>query len=167
VRLHQCAISDRPGSVTLHLSDSNKGHHTLVPGQSDDFSESVTVDAKTGDTIVADIGRTIDVIKLDIEGAEPLALRGLAKTLAQRDLMLFFEFSPEPLRSAGFDPVAELAEFIAHDFVLYHLHGRLKKLIRIEDPGSFTASFRGNDYCNILAIKGKRFADSAMPFLKQ
>jgi FkbM family methyltransferase len=44
----------------------------------------------------------VDVIKLDIEGAETLALMGMPKTLqANRSLILFLEINPSALQSVG------------------------------------------------------------------
>ena len=165
VHLYQYALADRSGTVTLHLSYSNKGHHTLTPTELGDFTESAEVRAQTGDALIADLHRTVNVIKLDIEGAEPLALRGLAKTLAQPDLLLFFEFSPGPLKQAGFDPQMELSRLVAQGFELYHLDGRRKRLRAIEDLAAFTATFRGADYCNILGAKGAPRA--SLPIFKK
>ena len=53
------------------------------------------------DTILDSLGVTrVDVVKVDIEGAEPLALRGAAKMMARDRPILISEFYPLALDSS-------------------------------------------------------------------
>jgi hypothetical protein len=54
----------------------------------------------------------IDFIKLDIEGHEPLALRGLKKTLAKNKPLILCEFNPRCLISHASVPPERFAEQI-------------------------------------------------------
>ena len=74
---------DRPGPVTLYL-EPHKADSSLFPS-TQRISKPVTLQADTLDHIVAErIGeRSIHALKMDAEGAEPEALVGAAKTLAQ------------------------------------------------------------------------------------
>ena len=49
--------------------------------------------------------KNVSLIKIDIEGAEPLALRSLEKTIsANPDVKVVFEFIPRYIRNFGLDP---------------------------------------------------------------
>jgi FkbM family methyltransferase len=77
VQVHVEAVSDRRGEVTFYESsmDDNQGVSSLLPA---DFrSSGTTVPATTLDDLSAQLGgRAIDLIKMDVEGAEPMAIEG-------------------------------------------------------------------------------------------
>lgn len=58
-------------------------------------TESITLPQRTVDSLAYEFGKQIDVIKLDIEGAEALALQGASKTLAKSPApTVIFEYQP-------------------------------------------------------------------------
>ena len=69
-------------------------------------AESVefSVDGTRIDTLARQFSGKIDVMKMDIEGAEPLAFAGATNVVAQNpDLQIVMEWSPGQIRAAGFD----------------------------------------------------------------
>lgn len=94
VVLHQLAVSDRADTAHLSLSRDNTGDHTLV--RQGGAGEVVTT--TTLDVVFAG---PVDVLKMDIQGSEPAALRGAAATLERSDLVLFLEISPSHLIDQG------------------------------------------------------------------
>ena len=53
----------------------------------------------------------VDIVKMDIEGAELAALRGMRRTIAASpDLALVMEYNPSALKAFGHEPVAALDE---------------------------------------------------------
>jgi len=77
VQVHGEAVSDRRGEVTFYESswELNQGISSLLPG--DSRSIVTTVTSTTLDDLTAQLGgRAIDLIKMDIEGAEPFAIQG-------------------------------------------------------------------------------------------
>jgi FkbM family methyltransferase len=101
VTLLPCALSDTPGSGSLFLSDHNSGMHRMYASiVCTDAVEKV--DMVCGDDL--DLG-PLDFIKIDIEGYEPKALRGLLNTLNNSpDVKILSEFSPLSLMEAGESP---------------------------------------------------------------
>ena len=89
----------------LYLSPRDGGDHRTVA--SGDVRNSIEVEATSVDAL-ADARRTdIHFAKLDIQGAEGEALRGMRATLASpRFRGLVLEFWPDALRRAGEDPRA-------------------------------------------------------------
>lgn len=84
VVVHKLAAGERPGRSTLHFGYSNMGGGYIdVPGENGiDKEGGVNVQiARIDDLVPAD--RPVDLIKMDVEGFEPLALRGMKETLSR------------------------------------------------------------------------------------
>lgn len=86
----QCAISDHNGSITLHVTSMDqsssilplKGHLEIYPSIIEE--KSVEVPCRTLDTLMAELQldpADYNIINVDIQGAELLALRGSEATL--------------------------------------------------------------------------------------
>ena len=86
------AAGDRVGSAQLSLS-AVSSMHSLGPYAEGDWRGSVTVEMVTLDSLLG--GRPVDVVKMDVEGAEPRVLQGMPQTIAASPrLTIFSEFSP-------------------------------------------------------------------------
>lgn len=100
VVVHQLAVSDKPGVVSINRRfagniGSNQISTTVVEGEE-------TIPCSTIDALVGE--QPIDFVKMDIEGAELLAVRGMQKILARPngpDVML--EVTPSWLPKFGGD----------------------------------------------------------------
>ena len=99
VSIRREAVSDLSGPSYLYLSAEHGGDHSLYdPGEE---RIKVRIDAVRLDDVIKP-GETVHLIKMDIQGAETKALRGMSRvTQENRDLIMFIEFSPEDLRQAG------------------------------------------------------------------
>jgi FkbM family methyltransferase len=84
--------------------------------------ETDTVRMTTIDVICA--GRQPHLIKIDVEGAELLALRGGRETLARWAPMLIVAIHPEPMRLLGTSPAELLAFLDEYGYQGRHLDGR-------------------------------------------
>ncbi len=77
VEVHELALGDEEGHVTLHLGEKS-GWHTIVPGRRTSLG-AVQVPLRRLDDVLD--GRPIDHLKIDVEGAEMAVLRGAEGTL--------------------------------------------------------------------------------------
>lgn len=101
VELHQVALFDRPGTLTLVLADDNLGDHRVtlngVPGR-----RSIAVQAVPLDDFRDRISTPL-AVKIDTQGAEPFVVAGGHGVLSAAGL-LAMEFCPYLMRSLGGDP---------------------------------------------------------------
>lgn len=108
VTVHRVGLAEEPGSMPFHLPPARDN---LAIGT---FSKSMTAGAAgkrmelplvRGDTLLGPLGR-VDLIKLDIEGYEKPALRGMEAVLEQQAPFVVFELN---VRNAeGFHGESEL-----------------------------------------------------------
>jgi FkbM family methyltransferase len=122
VHVHAEALSDTVGHAVLSRSYFNSGDHRLGAMSS---RNTVDVETVTVDHWCERHGLWPDVIKMDVQGAEPKVIAGM-RTLIERDhpLHLFIEFTPSLLKRDGVDPVAFLDDFIARGFDMHLLNDR-------------------------------------------
>ena len=82
----------------------------------DDLLDSL--DSRRGGSAGGGGLRPVDVIKLDVEGAEVRAVAGMARTLAANPgIKLLVEWAPEQLRAMGSEPAELLDALGAHGLV--------------------------------------------------
>ena len=95
VRLHPYAVADADRLVGFGMDDSN-GRIS----RDDPAASALQVRAVALDAFLRDEPR-IDIIKIDIEGAEDLALRGMRELVARHRPVIFSELSPRGLEIAS------------------------------------------------------------------
>ena len=132
----QCAVMDAPGSATMVEDGSHRDLYTVLGG-TNGARRTGEVPAKTLDELCREheIER-IDLLKMNIEGAERLALQGAEETLgrtryvciachdflSETDAALATKaFVVEFLRNRGFE--LTLREDDPHPWVRDHVHG--------------------------------------------
>jgi FkbM family methyltransferase len=99
VTVLQAAASDQLGLLALHAAHSN-GMTGELQGELADIAASVTVPCVEVDR-VAPADRTVSLIKMDVEGAEGLALRGALKTIDRDRPRVIAEFDPINLQGVS------------------------------------------------------------------
>jgi FkbM family methyltransferase len=110
------AVSDTPGVIKLYYAgDNNQGNTTIMEQNGHTYSEDVEC------ITFGEIGNHIELskvklIKIDVEGAEPMVLSSLSQSISQLnpDVVIFVEISPSnteegermlfPFIEAGFEP---------------------------------------------------------------
>ncbi len=110
VVLANVAISDTDGQKMALVSErSESALNKTVAHFSDGSSRANTVDSITLDSLLKQHYKLNEhrfVIKIDIEGSEPLAFAGMHEILStSRGYAVFFEFTPESVTSSGRDPL--------------------------------------------------------------
>ncbi len=142
------AVGEKTGNATLYCDPNNKGKHTLLPveGNTPTTVQTTTLDASLENQNL----HRVDVIKIDIEGWEAKAFRGMQKTLATYHPQIFFEFAPERIRETGEDPLHFLSALASFGYILEHIDEKTGMLVPIDDCMQFIKTLSGYDgYANI------------------
>ncbi len=114
-QVHCLAVADRRGEARLVFSHAWSGGGSLFRHEQDLAArgeEAVLCPMLPLDDLFPAASFRADVIKIDIEGAEGQALRGMRQLLERSpELRLMMEFSPDMLAGAG-TPPQEVAELL-------------------------------------------------------
>ena len=129
VFLVQKAISDKVGNTKLFLDPLRERSSILYQCG----KEMIVVDTTTLDEFLADKGCFVDIIKMDIEGAETLALQGGEKTIKENNVKLIMEFEPKIMQSFGFSPRAFLNNLKQYGFEIYFIKDENIEVVNIDD----------------------------------
>lgn len=98
VTVHRSAVADEPGEAALAVYADNNGHNTLYPKAEGDHTVAVAV--TTLDEALD--GARVDVVKIDVEGAELRVLQGMSRVLAASPAVtVFCELAAEHLVRTG------------------------------------------------------------------
>lgn len=93
ISVERAAISDATGPVTMHLSDTGTGHHSVDTALAGPSSHTETVPGLTMADIFSKYNIDIcNVLKLDCEGAEFPILESLSPMLAARIQRIALEY---------------------------------------------------------------------------
>ena len=96
----------------------------------------------------------IDFVKMDIEGAEILALEGMQKILKKsKNLKLFIEFNKEALEDSGSNPKDLLDMLENNGFMIYYVHDIKNKIIPADINLLMTSETYKTKTINLLCTK--------------
>ncbi len=118
------AVGNEPGEATIYLPSGVSGHAALEPHEAawgDVPVEPYEVEVRRLDDWAAEIDlKRLDFVKLDLEGAEPLAIEGAAQTLSQHLPSIHLELSPSFMKDFGrsVENLKETLEKIGYDTLL-------------------------------------------------
>jgi FkbM family methyltransferase len=126
ITVQQAAVSDREGSAVLDVS-----HGAVSASIVRDFggrNDAATVPTVTLAAVAERLGiDKIDVIKMDIEGAELLALKGGEALLKQYKPTVVLEATPDDIASNWFE-IVDLLTDLGYEAYLFGPDGRLERI---------------------------------------
>lgn len=117
------AVTDRTGTATIYLTSLDSGRHSLfqhsIPKRGSAPIETTTLDF----FLEARGWPHIDLIKVDVEGAEVAVLDGMSQLLIRSPkLKLIIEFNPSLLKGAGVIPTRFLDKVWSLGFLIYSVN---------------------------------------------
>lgn len=123
----QKAISNKKGKIKLFIENVNLGGHSfsesnILYTEKPGFKEVETI---TLDDFFENLMRydKIDIIKMDVQGAEGLIIEGARKILSIKMLKIIMEFWPYGLESVGTDPSKLLSTLQNYGFKMKVING--------------------------------------------
>src|ERR1017187_6144702 len=147
------ALSNVTGPGRLYLSRISSGDHRIY--SSGEQRDCVDIEMTRLDDCLYGKTPRIDVIKIDIQGAELAAVEGMSRLLAaNRDLKLFTEFWPYGLKQFGTQPRSYLALLRSLGFLLYRIDEDEAALCEVNDDDILRTYTPENKlYTNLLAVR--------------
>lgn len=128
------AVAEKTGHSLLFLYyPKNSGRHSLLD-INPQTKKSVQVETIRLDDFLKSQGvdfKRIKMVKIDIEGYEPFALKGATELLKHLPY-LFIEFSPGLMRNANYDPAKFVKELSDFGFRFYSVIGSMLQPRSIE-----------------------------------
>lgn len=142
VRVFPLALSEKSGSARLYAHGHGASSFTL--GQTEEGRQlSFTIETVTLDAILAQEGiLRVDAIKMDVEGAEELILRGARELFERCRPKVIFEINPDAISRL------QLSERGAWDF----LARRGYRFFSMQDDGALNAIETRPDSANVVAL---------------
>lgn len=163
VVLEQKALSNRQGVIQLFIADQNKGDHRIYQPEGES-RPSVGVEAVRLDEYFKGRTEGIDVLKMDVQGAEGVILEGMTGLLEGRTdgPTIFMEFWPHALQEMGTDPGDLLKMLQSYHYQFYYFNPKAPKargrLTRIE-PADLLAAYpvdAPEAQLNLMLLRGGR-----------
>lgn len=156
VTTDQLALGDREGTTTLFCSMVNRADNRTHPSHEGVPVERVVVPLTTLDAFCARRGiDRIDVVKMDVQGAEVAVFHGMRRTVERcRPQWMFLEFAPADLRGAGTSPEEFWGVLQGYGYTPYALDERCRPL-PIADRALFTQQ-HADWYTNVWAHLNRR-----------
>ncbi len=150
----KAAVTDKTGKLKLFRNEDNLGDHRIYA--TDSSAQSIDIDSVCLDDYLPPLEGARIVVKIDIQGAEVSAIRGLSRFFSgHSDVTLLTEFWPEGLRRFGSSSAEYASLLVENRFKLFLIEssGALKPVTREE----LLASFPQGDpdaYKNVVCKKG-------------
>lgn len=123
------AASDTDAELTLHRRVGRSGNTSIVAydsafteGLGEEPSQPFNVRGAPIDSLTGAMQGRVDVMKVDVEGAEPLVFAGARQTIAGNPrLQIVMEWSPGQIQSAGFDLGQFAADLKGHRLKVFDI----------------------------------------------
>jgi FkbM family methyltransferase len=148
VALHRQAVADRSGPGLLYRSPVNPGDHRLVD---DGCREAVEIEVVSLDNALLEFRGSVHWIKMDVQGAELSALRGMRFLIDScPELAIVLEFYPRGLAQFGADPAELLALLAGLGFGVNEILADGTSRVVAGDDVLGCASIEDGTYLNLL-----------------
>ena len=142
IELFEVALSTADGTASLYLG-SKSGWHTLLPGHPNRSNGAVTVMTRKLDSVLREANQTrVDMIKIDVEGAELEVLKGARQALSD-NLNIVLLMDLHPYLGVELDEVFKILEEL--DLKVY----------KLQTPFNIPAT-ANRELSEILAYRGSR-----------
>lgn len=158
IEVFEGALSDKAGTLQLFAPTSTFHHGIKNHGESSlrnqGWAEHVefTVQADTLDARLPGDVKQIDVLKIDVEGSEPMVFRGAEQTIRKHKPVILMEINKRASQCFDFGPFDA-----ARQLLDYNPGYKLKEIgsHSVRDITFAELTAKDIDYCNLLLVPNK------------
>ncbi len=134
------AVSDKSGWIDIRANDDDN-NDGMISAYVDRYTSFETVPTIDLDQYIKDkIKQPIRFVKIDIEGGEYLAVKGMSTTLAKDHPVVMVEINPDILSKTSFTPAMIEDEFFRLQYSKYFL-GLKGQLLTERAPGDSSHNY--------------------------
>lgn len=153
ISIESCALSNQEGKVefTIFSEPSVSSIKTDLPNSSEQnysITDTIQVSTITLDSYFGSLEDKIDLIKLDVEGAELMVFQGAKKYLEFSEAtapIWLFEFSPRNYKDFGYDAKDLFSLLESYGYIIYeYSNGQLNTISK---------GIKAKQRCNFVASK--------------
>ena len=147
VKTLDVALSDASGTVRLyHDIDATRNSLGQTRNEAGEFEtvRSITLDAVVRDLQISHV----DFLKIDVEGAEPLVLRGAKQTIEKFRPSILFEINAPAMKALGFPHDTSWTILTEYGYAFYSLEsGHLAPEASCPPSGNIWAVHKDSKQC--------------------
>ena len=149
------AVSDKTGGGKLYLCGDNKADHRIY--DNNNLREAVEIELTSVDDLRKEKGIVkVDVMKMDIQGAEAMALRGMKTVLkANHDIRIIMELWPWGISQTGGQALDVLHEIRDLGFNIFEIDGNKRAMTLVTDDRSLASLDKERQHANLLLQRGE------------
>jgi len=119
IEVHSCALGEADGEVTFFVDSRRPGYSSLAKRQhSDNDIREISVPMRRLDDIISTSAK-VEVIKIDVEGAELGVLRGSPDLISRCRPVILFESGPRAGEAMGFTVESLFDWFVAREYDVF------------------------------------------------
>lgn len=158
VQTHNVGLSFEQGKALLYQSAANRGSLSMREENVQDWGqhalEPVEIRLEVADDMLKDVSGPVSLIKIDVEGAEPLVIRGMKQTLRRNpNVKLIFEFWPRMIRQFEIKPLDFLRELEQEGFSLKLVDEDRRDIIPMEADKIVDMGSQSDAALNLIAAR--------------
>ncbi|MCF8424137.1 MAG: FkbM family methyltransferase [Bacteroidia bacterium] len=152
VKINNKAVSEKTEVIKIYTSKQlNVDHRTYKP---DEYDQEIDIHAIAVDEYLQSSTSEINFIKMDIQGFEMSAVKGMTKTLQSPNLKMLSEFWPYGMRKAGTSVLDYFYFLKQYNFYIYLIENN--QLIELtEEKVKTFLDLPESTYMNIFASKAR------------
>jgi FkbM family methyltransferase len=143
VILERKAVGDKNARIKFYLDKSIAGS-SVYKDAVGSYEACIEVDMISLDEYFRNLKDEIALIKMDVQGAEFLVLKGM-KNLIKKVKAIIFEYWPDGLKAAGIEPIELFNLLKKYNFEIFYVDQNLNII-------NITNKIDVKDYINLIAI---------------
>ena len=152
VKINNKAVSEKTEVIKIYTSKQlNVDHRTYKP---DEYDQEIDIHAIAVDEYLQSSTPEINFIKMDIQGFEMSAVKGMTKTLQSPNLKMLSEFWPYGMRKAGTSVLDYFYFLKQYNFYIYLIENNQLTELTDEKVKTFL-DLPESTYMNIFASKAR------------
>lgn len=122
VQAFQKGVSDFNGAANFFFTARDPESGSLITGyQGDSIQTTISVEVVKLDDFLAKIGvKEVDILKIDVDGSEPLVFSGALEVIKHSPrIAIFYEFNIKTMEILGINPLEHIRQFRDLGFKIY------------------------------------------------